>query len=39
MVYIFSIATLFLGLGIWQEQLGSGHSESELGSERHGQRS
>jgi hypothetical protein len=39
MVYILSIASLILGLGVWQEQLGSGHSESDLGSERHGQQS
>ena len=39
MVYILSIATLVLGLSIWQEKLGSGHSESDLGSERHGQHS
>jgi hypothetical protein len=37
MVYVISIAVIVLGLGVWQEQIGSGHSESDLGSERHGQ--
>lgn len=39
MVYVISIAVIVLGLGVWQEQIGSGHSESDLGSERHGQSS
>ena len=38
MTYIFSLAVMVLGLGIWQERTGSAHTESELGSERHGQR-
>lgn len=37
MVYVISIAVIVLGLGVWQEQIGSGHSESDLGSARHGQ--
>ncbi|WP_275399732.1 hypothetical protein [Seongchinamella sediminis] len=38
MAYILSLAVTVLGLGIWQECTGSGHSEGDLGSERHGQR-
>lgn len=36
MAYILSMAVMVLGLAIWQDQLGSGHSEGDLGSERHG---
>ena len=37
MTYILSLAAVVLGLGIWQDCTGSAHTESELGSERHGQ--
>lgn len=36
MVYILSLYASILALAIWQEGRGSGHSESDLGSERHG---
>ncbi len=39
MTYVLSMAALVLGLAIWQDCAGSAHTESELGSERHGQRS
>jgi hypothetical protein len=39
MTYILSLAVMVLGLGIWQDYTGSAHTESDLGSERHGRRS
>ena len=39
MAYILSLAVVVLGLGIWQDCAGSAHTEGDLGSERHGQRS
>lgn len=37
MEFVLSIAAAVLVLGLFQEKLGSGHSEADLGSERHGQ--
>ena len=34
MAYILSISAVILVLGMWQDKTGSGHSESDLGSER-----
>ena len=36
MEFVLSIAAAVLVVGICQEKLGSGHSEANLGSERHG---
>ena len=38
MVYILSLYASILALAVWQEGNGSGHSEGDLGSERHGRR-
>ena len=37
MEFVLSIATAVLVVALWQEHQGSGHSEADLGSERHGQ--
>lgn len=34
MAYIIGIYASILALGLWQETLGSGHSEGDLGSDR-----
>ncbi len=37
MEFVLSIAAAVLVVSLWQDHSGSGHSEPDLGSERHGQ--